>query len=232
MDRTVLVVDIERWPGLTPIFDQRTRGFIPVTQWQSLPGLLCLAAKWRGARTTEFLSWWDDPDYMVERSWELYDQAEVVVTYNGIGFDNRHLRTAWLLAGLPEPRPWHDVDLFRVNKSKLGLESRSLNHLCHTLGLDVKSGHYDPAMAFRCLEGSETDQRKMRRYNVGDVKITEQALEAMVHMLPSTVHRFICPEPELEENGVYRAPVRDYRLYRCGSCGANVKGAWIRSGSR
>ena len=227
MDRNVLVVDIERSPGQTPIFDQRTRGFIPVTQWLELPQLLCLAAKWRGARTTEFLSVWDDREQMVLRSWELYDQAEVVVTYNGVSFDNRHLRTEWLKAGLPKPRPWHDVDLYKVNKAEFGFESKSLNHLCRQLGLDVKAGHYDPVAALLCLEGDERVQRRMRRYNRGDVKITEQALEVLLPYLPSTVHRFVC-DGELEENGIYRAPVRDYRLYRCRGCSANVKGAWIR----
>ena len=237
----ILVIDIERLPGLTPIFDQRTQGFIPVSKWTRLPSLLCFAAKWHGERKTEFHAAWDDHAAMVQRSWELYDEADIVVTYNGVRFDNKHLKSEWLLAGMSPPKPWKDVDLFAVNRSTFGFESKSLQHLCQRLGLDTKSGHYDAAMAELCIEGDEKAQRTMRRYNVGDVKITEQVYVRMVSRgwLPN--HPIMggpvndgelacnqCGHTDPIRNGWYLANVQERAAYRCSKCGGNLTSTHVR----
>jgi hypothetical protein len=164
-ERRILVVDIERQAGLTHIFDQKTRGFISAARWTRLPSLLCLAAKWVDRKPIEFHAAWDDPAAMVEASWRLYDEADVVVGYNSVRFDNKWLRSEWRDAGMMPPRPWKDVDLYSVNRSLFGADSYSLAHLCKQLGLPSKSGHYDPVMADACMEGDEKAQRLMARYS-------------------------------------------------------------------
>ena len=232
----ILVVDIERLPGLARVWDQRTK-FVHINNFTRLPTLLCFAAKWHGQKTVEFHAAWDDPQGMVERAWELYNQADIVVTYNGIRFDNRHLKSEWLVAGMPPPRPWKDVDLFNVNRQTFGFESKSLQHLCYRLGLDLKSGHYDAVMAERCMDGDERAQRTMKRYNVGDVRITEQAYDRLRGWMPGHPHMGQidehqrptcnqCGSEDLTRSGVKRAVQIDYALYRCNNCGANVQGAW------
>jgi DNA-directed RNA polymerase subunit RPC12/RpoP len=180
---------------------------------------------------------------MVRRAWEIYDEADIIVGYNTIRFDNRHLKSDWLVAGMSPPAPWKNVDLFTVNKATFGFESKSLQHLCDRLGLPGKSGHYDPAMAERCMAGSEIDQRKMRRYNVGDVKITETAYDALrpwIHNHPHISSNYgaditcnacgssrLTPLPK-----PYRANVLEYAAYRCDQCGANVKAGMVRRVAR
>lgn len=227
----ILVVDMERLCGLARVWDQRT-DFVPASNFVRLPSTLCFAAKFYGDRTTEFHAAWDDYDAMVKRSWEMYDAADIVVTYNGKRFDNQHFAGDWLKAGLAPPSPWKDVDLFQSNK--FGFTSRSLNHLCQILGLDVKSGKYDMDMAEACMAGDEKAQATMRKYNVGDVKITEQAYDRLRGYLPGHPHigEILvderrcnqCGSANLERNGITRAVVIDYVLYRCSDCGANVKG--------
>lgn len=232
-DEKILVVDIERLPGLAKVWDQKTR-FVHIDKFERLPSLLCVAAKWYGRKSTEFLSAWDDPERMVARTWELYNDANIVVTYNGIKFDNRHLRSEWLLAELPPPKPWKDVDLYRVNSQTFGFESKSLNHLCYRLGLDTKSGRYDDVMAQKALDGDEKSQRLMKRYNIGDVKITEQAYDRLRGWMPThpvvggavdpgQVRCNQCGSVDLAENGWYLAVVQEYRAWRCNDCGANVR---------
>jgi hypothetical protein len=227
----ILVIDMERLCGLARVWDQKTN-FVPATNFVRLPSTLCFAAKWYGAKTVEFHAAWDDYDAMVRRSWELYNEANVVVTYNGRRFDNAHFRGDWLKAGLAPPSPWKDVDLYQSNK--FGFTSRSLNHLCEILGLDVKSGRYSFDDAEACMDGDAKAQATMRRYNVGDVKITEQAYDRLRGHLPSHPHIGEiagdelrcnqCGSASLERNGLTRAVVIDYALYRCGDCGGNVKG--------
>lgn len=230
----VLIIDIERLPGLARVWEPKTR-YVPITQFTKLPSLLCFAAKWYGQRTVEFHAGWDNHDQMVAKAWELYDKADIVVTYNGLSFDNRHLKSDWLVAGMPPPKPWKDVDLYRVNRTHFGFESKSLNHLCYRLGLDTKSGHYDAVTAEQAMAGDQAAQRRMKRYNVGDVKITEQAYDRLrpwisnhpfMGELPTNDTRKCnaCSSTNLVRNGTYRAVAIDYVLYRCADCGANVRG--------
>lgn len=232
----ILVVDIERLPGLARVWEQKTR-FVSINNFTRLPSLLCFAAKWYGEPQTklEFHAAWDDPEAMVQRAWEMYDEANIVVTYNGIRFDNKHLKSDWLLAGLPPPTPWKDVDLYAVNSRTFGFESKSLQHLCQRLGLDTKSGHYDAEMAEACMNGDAAAQKTMRRYNAGDVKITEQAYTALLPWITSHPHHIdgfgddkarchVCWSTDLWPNGFKLAQQITYRLFRCQNCGANVQG--------
>lgn len=226
----ILILDIERLPGLAEVWDQKT-GFVSHFKFQRLPTTICFAAARYGVpNSTEFWSDWDQGHAaMVQRSWELYDAADIVVTYNGISFDNKHLRTDWDVAGLGEPRPWKDVDLFRVNKN-LGLVSYSMQHAARVLGIGSKDGHYDAGMAARALEGSELDQRKLRRYNIGDVRLTERMYDRRRGMMPRHPAMFgtaglacnQCGSSSLEPNGEYQAQVLLYPQYRCNRCGGNL----------
>ena len=237
----ILLIDIERRAGSVPIFDQRVRGgFIPVHQWTRLPELLCFAAKWHGERRVEFHAAWDDAGAMLLRAWELYDEADIVVTYNGVRFDNPHLKGAWLEAGYPPPSPWRDVDLFRV-AHQFGYESRSLAHLCQRLGLPGKAGRYSAADAEACMAGDETAQRRMKRYNLGDVG--QRSLEGVYdRLLPwITGHPHIglwtgeerscnrCGSTNLKPDGWHRTAVTSYARYRCQDCGGHVRTTIVKS---
>jgi hypothetical protein len=230
----ILVVDIERLPGLARIWEPKTR-YVNINNFTRMPSLLCFAAKWYGSKATEFHAAWDDRDAMLQRAWDMYNEAEIVVTYNGVRFDNKHLKSDWLVAGMPPPAPWKDVDLYAVNSRTFGFESKSLQHLCYRLGLDLKSGHYDAVMAEKCMDGDPAAQKTMARYNKGDVKITEQAYDRLRGWIPSHPHSLMgtaddrrtcnqCWGDNLERNGTKLAQQITYTMYRCLDCGANVQG--------
>jgi hypothetical protein len=232
----ILVIDIERLPGLARVWEPKTR-YVSINNFTRLPSLLCFAAKWVGDDATTFHSIWSDGQQdMVEAAWELYDEADIVVTYNGIRFDNKHLKSEWAVSGLTPPAPWKDVDLFAVNRQQFGFESKSLSHLCYRLGLDNKSGHYDPVMAEKCIDGDPDAQALMRTYNEGDVRITEQAYLKLLPWIKS--HPHVAPLPadteakacnrcgssDLARNGTYLAQQIRYVRYTCNTCGGHVRG--------
>lgn len=233
----ILTIDIERLPGLAPIFDQRTSGFIPVYKWQRLPSLLCFAAKWHDRKAVEFYAAWDDPDIMVQRAWDLYHEADIIVGYNQTRFDNKHLKSEWAVAGMSPPSPWKDVDLFVTNKSTFGFESKSLQHLCERLGLDTKSGHYSAEMAEACINGDEKAQRIMKRYNRGDVRITEQAYDRLLPWITNHPHVGMwthepescgkCGGTSFTRDGSAKALLGSYPQYQCDNCGG-----WSRDNQR
>lgn len=229
----VLTIDIERLPGTAYVWEPKTRYVAPrnFVEW---PSLLCFAARWYGKKTPIFEAAWTDRERMVKRAWELYDEADVVITYNGIRFDNKHLRSEWLEAGMSPPRPWKDLDLFQQVK-RFGFESKSLDSVSRRLGRPGKELHYDINLAFAAMRGDKDAQRLMRTYNIGDIELTEwlaDRLRGWMHNHPITGSGDEptcnqCESTDLTKQPTkYRAVVIDYVLYRCDNCGANVRGAW------
>lgn len=238
--RKILTLDIERLPGLATVWDQRTR-FIPVSQWTRLPSLLCVAAKWYGKRPVEFHAAWDDYDAMVQASWDLIDQADFLVTFNGKRFDFPHLQGAWLQAGLTPPTTVKHVDLFQVARSSFGFESKSLAHLCERLGISGKNWRYDPTVAQAAVDGDEAAQKRMRTYNANDVRITERVYEALRPWISTHPHPVVdhdkarcnaCGSDRLERAGTYLAAVMEYAQYRCSDCGAIIRAGHVRRAAR
>lgn len=231
----ILILDIERLPGLARVWEPRTRYIAPrsFVEW---PRLLCWDARWYGEKEHIFAAEWIDRDDMLKKVWDLYDQADVVVSYNGIAFDNRHLRSEWLEAGFRPPRPWKDVDLYKVVK-RFGFESKSLDSVSRRLGRPGKAIHYDMDTAEAAARGNQRAQNKLRRYNAGDVELTEWLYDRLRGWIPT--HPFIgehdpeeprcnqCGSTKLKrEPSKYRAVVVDYNLLRCAECGGLVRSGW------
>lgn len=229
----ILTIDIERLPGTAYIWEPRTKYVAPrnFVEW---PRMICWAARWYGQRRPMFEAEWKDADRMVERAWELFDEASIVVTFNGKRFDIPHLRTAWLEAGFPPPRPWRDLDLFEQVK-RFGFESKSLDSVTRRLGRPGKELSYDIQLALAAVRGDRAAQRELRLYNVGDIELTEwlhDRLLGWMHNAPIVGRSASpacnqCSSQDLALQPTrYRAVVIDYSLYRCQNCGANIRGGW------
>lgn len=227
----ILVVDFERLPGLAPVWQQRT-DFLPARDWVRYPSTLCLAWSWYGKRRTHFAAVWDDGghDAMVKTHWQLYDDADLVITYNGKRADNRWARDDWASAGLPAPRPWKDLDLYAVNKSLFGWDSFSLDHLCKRLGIEGKTGHYSRDDAEAAANGDTKAQARLARYNRGDVRATTAAFEALRPWLAQRMPHLglwsghdrscqVCGGTDFTPAGDVPAVTTVYAGYRCTSCG-------------
>ena len=238
----ILTLDIERLPGLAPIWEQKTR-YIGVQQWRRLPRTICMAANWYGKRDVVFLAEWQDGrEQFVKAAWELLDQADIIVSFNGKRFDLPHLKGMFAESEMQPPSPWRNVDLFQVARSTFGFESKSLDHLCQRLGVPGKRGRYDAAVAEAAVSGDERAQASLARYNRADVRATVAAYKALRPWISSHPHVGQspadvpscpnCGSVDLDPNGSYRANVMEYSRYRCLDCGANVRAGIVRRVAR
>lgn len=230
----ILTIDIERLPGLAYVWEPRTR-YIPPDAFKEWPRMICWAARWYGQSRVMFEAEWKNRDRMIERAWELYDQADAVITYNGVTFDNRHLRSDWITAGYPPPRPWKDIDLLREVRKKFGWESKSLDQVAKRFNAPGKVDRYNRQMALAAVAGDREAQKRVRLYNVGDVEVTEFVHDALTGWMNDYPHLGTqseqacnqCGSTELHEQPTkYRAVVLSYRMYRCESCGGLVRSSW------
>ena len=83
-----LLIDIETKPHKAycwGLFDQR----IGLNQIVEAGGTLCWAAKWMGDPDSEvmFGAEWDGTKDFIGRMWDLLDEADAIVHYNGKKFD-------------------------------------------------------------------------------------------------------------------------------------------------
>lgn len=237
----ILTIDIERLPGTAYLWEPKTR-YVPPRNFIEWPRLLCFAARWYGQKRVIFEAEWKKGgrERMVQRAWELYDEADIIITYNGRRFDNKHLKTDWLQANYPPPRPWKDVDLYQVVSRHFGYESKSLDSVTRRLGRPGKESFYDIAQSFAAANGDKAAQKRLREYNIGDIELTEwlaDRLRPWIHNHPHvgaastepSCNR--CGAKELEKQPTqYRAVLIDYVMYRCTNCGGMVRGAWHARG--
>jgi hypothetical protein len=241
LHQRVLTLDIERLPGLAPVWDQKTN-YIPAASWRRLPSLLCFAANWYGRRDVMFSSVWaDGREGMAQAAWDMLDKADVIVTFNGKRFDLPHLKGEFATLGMPPPSPWRNVDLYQIARPLFGYESKSLAHLCLRLGVPGKRGRYDLAQAEAAVSGDIRAQAALTRYNKADVRATKAAYDAMRPWITNHPHigqsteTLTCPScgsTDLEPNGSYRAMVMEYAAYRCRHCKANVRAGHVRRVAR
>lgn len=236
---STLLVDIERLPGrfsadfwdLNAFKNRRIHADL-VTEW---PSTLCFASLWYGPKPDglprrEFHATWNGgADAMHEAAFRLYDAADIVITYNGVNFDNKHFASGWIERGMGRPSTWKDVDLLRVARSALGWESKTLDSVCKRLGLEPKNDKYDPAVARAAAAGDKPSQRRIRRYNVNDVDIMVPVYEHLLPLVKSHPHvapsigleRPACPRcgsVDVARTGTYSPGVFNYPEYRCNTC--------------
>lgn len=170
----VLVWDLETSPSIVfswGLFGQDHS----VSQIIETSRVLCFAAKWLDKKRTEFYSeHHHGRDEMIMQAWRLLDEADIVVSYNGIGFDTKHMNREFLLAGLGAPSPYVDIDLLRINRANFKFLSNKLGYVTEAVGLPTKLETGGMDLWKRVLDGDETAWRKFRDYNIRDVQVTER----------------------------------------------------------
>jgi hypothetical protein len=228
-----LVIDIETRPGSGYIWGSLFDNNISLAQLIDPGGTMCWAAKWVGERKVYFMSdHHDGHDEMVRGAWDLMDAADVIVHFNGKGFDVKHLHREFVLLGLTPPSPHKDVDLLTVARSRFKFISNKLDHVSEQLGCGSKVKHPGFDLWKGCMAGDEKSWATMKRYNVGDVKLTEAVYERLRPWIKGHPHPGLygaaadsCPNcgGRLEPNGTHVAASQKYRRLVCVDCGAHAR---------
>lgn len=200
----VLVLDIETAPGTAYIWGLRDQN-IAVSQVIEHPRMLCFAAGWLDERTIHFHSERDGRERMVEAAWALLDAADVVVGYNHVSFDIKHLQREMVELGYGPPSPWVDVDLLTEVRRNFRFLSNKLGSVLERLGLDAKGdpGGFDTWR--QVLAGDDRAWRRMERYNRQDVSIT------------SDLYRYLSPWLRLPHAGLFSGDMKG-----CHACGSRA----------
>jgi hypothetical protein len=238
----IFVYDIETSPNLVyswGLFDQR----IGINQIVQPQDILCFAATRLGSKKVESRAAWDDYDVMVQGLWTLMDEADYLVGYNQVSFDDKHVKAAFAKAGMPPPSPYRSIDLLRVVRKNFKFPSHKLAYVCDALGLDLKTdpGGFDTWKQILDPESPnrEAAQKRMVRYCRNDVRITTQLFQRLLPWIDglniplisggtdsdtSTVAKCTrCDGESIQQRGWAYTTTYRYKRYRCMDCGG-----WMR----
>lgn len=240
----ILIFDIETSPEISYHFG---RWKVNITEDKVIqrPYMMTWAAKWLGQ--PEIVSR-KLPDYvelykqdprndraLVEDLLALINEADMVVAHNGDKFDVSWLRSRILFHNQPPLAPNRFYDTLKVSKKLLNVPSHSLKSLCKYFGLVDKLDNDGFVLWRKCDEGDTQAWIDMETYNVGDI----DSLEALYLILRShdpqhpnlsllgdnnALECHVCGSKDIDEiDKRYYTQVSEFKLYRCGDCGAHQR---------
>lgn len=224
----ILTLDIETSPHLGFHFGLFNQNF-SLQQIEEWTRMICFAAKWRNEEEVMFYSdFHNGHENTVKAAYDLVSEADVLVTYNGDSFDNKHMNREFLLQGYGPPAPYQSVDLYKVNKSKFRFGSTKLDHLTQQLGVGEKVKHAGFQLWIDCMNGKIEAWNKMREYNIEDVVILEKAFDRVEPWIMNMPHAGLynevdfscrCGSTNLQKRGFHYTQISKFQRYRCNDCG-------------
>lgn len=238
----ILALDIETRPAVVYTWSLY-QPIIGVDQIIDPGGMMCFVAKWVGKRGTIFRSEWYDnatsqggKQEMLEKLWELLDQADAVLHFNGESFDIPHIQREFMEAGMKPPSPFKQIDLYKTVKRQGRFLSNKLAHVGPRLGLEGKVENGGFKLWKSVMEGDVKAQALMKRYNKRDVTLLEEAYDILKPWIPSHPSHAaldgkpVCPRcggDDLQWRGYSTTAMSKFRRFQCQGCGG-----WGKSSKR
>lgn len=230
----ILLLDIETLPIEANIWATK-KVFVSPVQIKKDWSIVCWSAKWlfSGEAYGETVS----PQEAINREdksilagiWTLLDEADMVISYNGDGFDLKRLNTKFFVHGFPPPMYYKSVDVWKTVSSKFDFTYQKMDWVNKVLGISRKM---DTSFKWwnECAQGSKVYLKKMLEYNLIDVHVLEELYlkirpwisnhpDMNVFSIDGKVcHN--CGNDHLDWCGKYTTPKNAYKAFRCQRCGA------------
>lgn len=227
----ILLLDIETAPNKVWAWGLWKQN-IAINQIEEPGYILSWAAKWYGNDDVMFSSVQGDGKVkMLKGIYDLVEEADVVIHYNGSHFDIPTLNQGWLSLGWAPPATVQEIDLLSVVRKRFRLPSNKLSYIAEYLKLGEKVNHKGMELWRGCMAGVPEDWAVMKAYNIQDVYLLERLYDAILpwisnhpnHGLFDDRETFICPNcgsPHVQKRGFHYTKTQMYQRYRCSACGS------------
>lgn len=227
----ILAIDIETSPLVTYTWGLWNQN-IGISQIEQPSRMMCFAARWADApkNSIQFFSeYHHDREVMVQAAWDLMDEADALLTYNGKKFDARHLNREFFSIGMAPPSPYKHIDLLTAARRAFYFPSNKLDYVSQFAGLAGKARHEGFGLWLACMEGDEDAWRRMEKYNAQDVHLLVDLYRKFIPWISGLPNAQLfgavlgrCPKPlcggELERRGTRTTGIGTYQRYRCKQC--------------
>ena len=237
----VLFYDIETAPMLGFVWKLWDNN-IGLNQIHSDWYVLSWAAKWLDKKQVMYKDQKDEKDIendinIIKDMWELLDEADIVVTYNGKKFDQKKLNTRFIVHGLKPPSTYKHIDLYQLCKKHFGFTSNKLEYVTQKLNKKNKKSTHKNFPGFmlwsECLKRNPRAWKEMKKYNKLDVVSLEELYNILMPW-DNTVNFNLydedattickCGSTEFRKKGFAYTNVSKFQRYICTKCGSNSRG--------
>lgn len=99
---------------------------------------------------------------MIKEIYNLINEADAIITYNGKRFDMPTLNKEFLLQKLPPPSPYKDIDLLTTARGKFKFASNKLDYVAQLLGVGQKTSHEGMPLWIECMSKNPKAWRLMK----------------------------------------------------------------------
>lgn len=231
----ILHLDIETSPHTAFVWGL-FKETVPIQRLIETGRTMCVAAKWHKQSGVKFFAEWQEGHKeMMLALRDMMTEADLVVHYNGDKFDLPTINKEFVYYGITPPAPYKSLDLYKIVRRNFRFPSNKLDYVSQQLGLGAKTQHEGFDLWVKCMEGKETAQRKMERYNKQDVRLLEKLYKHLLpwvnnhpsHALYADSSRPLCSNcgaHHLQSRGYAYTKTMRYRRWECQSCGK-----WMRS---
>lgn len=201
----VLEIDIETKPAKAYVWGTFKQN-IALNQIEEPVAIICFAARWQHQKSIIFKSvQHHGHEVMMETLWDLLDEADVVVHYNGKRFDIPHINRELIELDFTPPSPYHQIDLYHIVRSTFKFQSNKLDHVVERLLQERKLENDGMPLWTACMAGDRVAWAKMKRYNLHDVRLLRGVYLKLQPWITKHPNR-----------GLYMDPTKDPICPNCG----------------
>jgi len=232
----VLIFDIETSHLEAPVFDIWEQNIphnnLKVKEWS----MISFSAKFLGTKTVIYKDNKNKKDKrddkeLVKALRDLIDEADIIVTKNGIRFDMKMFNARCAKHKIPRPSLCEHIDLERTLRRNFKLVSYSLEYACYyfnTKHQKLKHGKF-PGMSLwiECIAGNPKAWAEMKRYNKHDVLCTEDLWYVLFPWIKEAnfghfteKHVCSCGSSHLTKHSKKTTKSGIFQRYQCQSCGS------------
>lgn len=241
----ILIYDLELAPNIVRAWSL-WKPTISINQIVEPTRIICFSYRWVGEKKAHVVSEWDDGyDDMIAQLWALFDEADAICGYNSIGFDDKHSKAAFFLAGLTPPSPYRQIDLLRVVRKHMNLPSRKLDYVAQAIGLGSKVKHSGMELWNNVTDppDEETGRKArnlMSKYCKQDVNLTHDLYMRLLPWIDNGVNAGLyvdeekplcmnCGSDRVQRRGFFYSAAARYRRFQCQACQKWMRGKSLES---
>jgi aromatic ring-opening dioxygenase LigB subunit len=236
----ILAIDIETKP-LTSYIWSIWQDKIPLNMVINDWSILSYAAKWVGEDKIFYNDVRSKKDYendqdLLKEIWKLLDEADIVLTQNGVKFDIPRINTRFLVHGMQPPSSYKHIDTLKLAKKYFNFTSNSLEYMTKLLCKKKKISHEKyPGFELwkECLNGNKDAWDHMREYNIADITSLEE-LYTKLAPWDNAINFSLYNENtnptcscgytgEFKPDGFFYTKTSKFQKYKCPKCGREIK---------
>ena len=240
----ILFIDIETAPILANVW-RLFKENVGLNQIEKDWHLLSYSAKWFKTPEQDVLysDQRNEPDIeddtrLLQEVWDLLNEADIVVTQNGIRFDVPKLKARMIIKGFKPFSSFKQIDTCIIAKKTFGFTSNKLEYMTDKLCTKYKKLKHAKFAGFElwkeCLAGNQEAWDEMELYNKHDVLSLEELYTKLAPWFDkhpnfnlysnSNTFKCNCGCTDLVADGYAYTQVSKFQRYKCKECGAEYRG--------